>query len=41
MSRLGERFVLDKMQDYGGCDYAARDIEGHVSTFGTYDRWAS
>ena len=28
-------------QDYGGRDYTARDPEGHVWTFGTYDPWAS
>jgi uncharacterized glyoxalase superfamily protein PhnB len=27
-------------QDYGGRDYTARDPEGHVWTFGTYDPWA-
>lgn len=26
-------------QDYGGRDYTARDPEGHVWTFGTYDPW--
>jgi uncharacterized glyoxalase superfamily protein PhnB len=25
----------------GGRDYTARDLEGHVWTFGTYDPWAS
>src|SRR5262249_54110338 len=28
-------------QNYGGRDYTARDLEGHVWTFGTYDPWAS
>ena len=28
-------------QDYGGRDYAARDLENHVWTFGTYDPWVS
>lgn len=33
--------VIDiKTQDYGGRDYTARDLEGHVWTFGTYDPWA-
>jgi uncharacterized glyoxalase superfamily protein PhnB len=26
-------------QDYGGRDYTAKDPEGHVWTFGTYDPW--
>ena len=26
-------------QDYGGRDYIAKDPEGHVWTFGTYDPW--
>jgi uncharacterized glyoxalase superfamily protein PhnB len=26
--------------DYGGRDYTARDPEGHVWTFGSYDPWA-
>jgi uncharacterized glyoxalase superfamily protein PhnB len=26
-------------QEYGGRDYTARDPEGHVWTFGTYDPW--
>jgi uncharacterized glyoxalase superfamily protein PhnB len=38
----GAEIVLDiKTQDYGGRDYTARDLEGHVWTFGTYDPWAS
>jgi len=28
-------------QDYGGREYTARDLEGHVWTFGTYDPWTS
>jgi len=28
-------------QDCGGRDYTARDLEGHVWTFGTYDPWVS
>src|SRR5262249_17031203 len=28
-------------QDYGGRDYAARNLEHHVWTFGTYDPWVS
>ena len=28
-------------QDYGGRDYTAKDPEGHVWTFGTYDPWAA
>jgi uncharacterized glyoxalase superfamily protein PhnB len=36
----GADIVLDiKTQDYGGRDYTARDPEGHVWTFGTYDPW--
>jgi uncharacterized glyoxalase superfamily protein PhnB len=27
-------------KDYGGRDYACRDPEGHVWSFGTYDPWA-
>jgi uncharacterized glyoxalase superfamily protein PhnB len=26
-------------QHYGGRDYSARDIEGHIWSFGTYDPW--
>jgi len=38
----GAEIVLDiKTQDYGGRDYTARDAEGHVWTFGTYDPWAA
>jgi uncharacterized glyoxalase superfamily protein PhnB len=28
-------------QDYGGRDYTAKDPEGHVWTFGTYDPWTA
>lgn len=28
-------------QDYGGRDYSARDLEGHLWSFGTYDPYAS
>ena len=28
-------------QDYGGRDYTAKDLEGHVWTFGTYDPWTA
>jgi uncharacterized glyoxalase superfamily protein PhnB len=27
------------LKDYGGRDYACRDLEGHVWSFGTYDPW--
>jgi uncharacterized glyoxalase superfamily protein PhnB len=27
-------------QDYGGRVYSARDPEGHVWSFGSYDPWA-
>ena len=27
-------------QDYGGRNYACRDIEGHLWNFGSYDPWA-
>ena len=38
----GAEIVLDiKTQDYGGRDYTARDLEGHVWTFGTYDPWVA
>lgn len=30
-----------KDEDYGGRGYSARDREGHVWTFGTYDPWAA
>ena len=37
----GAEIVIDiKTQGYGGRDYTARDLEGHVWTFGTYDPWA-
>jgi uncharacterized glyoxalase superfamily protein PhnB len=37
----GAEIVLDiKTQDYGGRDYTARDLEGHLWSFGTYDPWA-
>jgi len=38
----GAEIVIDiKTQDHGGRDYTARDLEGHVWTFGTYDPWVS
>ena len=38
----GAEIVIDvKTQDYGGRDYTARDLEGHVWTFGTYDPWVA
>lgn len=37
----GAEIVIDiKTQDYGGRDYTARDLDGHVWTFGTYDPWS-
>jgi uncharacterized glyoxalase superfamily protein PhnB len=34
--------VIDiKTQDYGGRDYTAKDLDGHVWSFGTYDPWLS
>jgi uncharacterized glyoxalase superfamily protein PhnB len=37
----GADIVLDiTTKDYGGRDYTARDPEGHVWTFGTYNPWA-
>jgi uncharacterized glyoxalase superfamily protein PhnB len=37
----GAVILLDiTTQDYGGRDYTARDPEGHVWTFGTYNPWA-
>ena len=37
----GAEIVIDiKTQEYGGRDFTARDPEGHVWTFGTYDPWA-
>jgi len=36
----GAEIVIDiKDEDYGGRDYTARDPEGHVWTFGSYDPW--
>ena len=38
----GAEIVIDiRTQDYGGRDYTARDLEGHVWTFGTYDPWVA
>jgi len=37
----GAEIVIElTTQDYGGRDYTARDPEGHIWTFGTYDPWA-
>jgi uncharacterized glyoxalase superfamily protein PhnB len=37
----GAEIVRDiKDEDYGGRDYTARDPEGHVWSFGSYDPWA-
>jgi len=37
----GAEIVIElATQDYGGRDYTARDPEGHIWTFGTYDPWA-
>lgn len=40
-AKAGGAEILMKLtdQDYGGRDYTARDPEGHVWTFGTYDPW--
>ena len=36
----GTEIVINiKTQDYGGRDYTARVLEGHVWTFGSYDPW--
>ena len=36
----GAEIVIDiKTQDYGGRDYTARDLEGPVWIFGSYDPW--
>jgi uncharacterized glyoxalase superfamily protein PhnB len=38
----GAEIVIDiKTEDYGGRGYTARDLEGHVWTFGTYDPWVA
>ncbi|MGE0211521.1 MAG: VOC family protein [Parvibaculaceae bacterium] len=38
----GAEIVLEpRDQDYGGRDYTARDPEGYVWSFGTYDPWAA
>ena len=34
-------FMPPEDQDYGGRVYSARDPEGHVWSFGSYDPWAS
>lgn len=36
-----EILMAPKDQDYGGRDYSARDLEGHVWSFGTYDPWTA
>ena len=37
----GAKIVIDiHDEDYGGRGYAARDPEGHLWYFGTYDPWA-
>jgi len=33
-------FLPPEDQDYGGRVYSARDTEGHVWSFGSYDPWA-
>ena len=33
-------FMAPEDQDYGGRCYSARDCEGHVWSFGSYDPWA-
>lgn len=36
----GAEIVIDiKDEDYGGRGYTARDPEGHIWTFGSYDPW--
>ena len=35
-----EIFMAPEDQDYGGRCYSARDPEGHVWSFGSYDPWA-
>jgi uncharacterized glyoxalase superfamily protein PhnB len=38
----GAEIVIDiKTEDYAGRGYTARDLEGHVWTFGTYDPWVA
>ena len=37
----GAEIVIDiKDEDYGGRGYSARDAEGHLWNFGSYDPWA-
>ena len=36
-----EILIAPKDESYGGRNYAARDPEGHVWSFGSYDPWAS
>ena len=40
-SACGDFVIVIKTQDYGGREYKAGDLEGHVWTFGTYDPWAA
>jgi uncharacterized glyoxalase superfamily protein PhnB len=36
----GAEILLDiKDEDYGGCGFTCRDLEGHIWNFGTYDPW--
>ena len=38
----GAEIVMEpEAQDYGGSNYAARDPEGHVWSFGDYSPWSS
>jgi uncharacterized glyoxalase superfamily protein PhnB len=38
----GAEIVMElKDEDYGGRGYSARDPEGHLWNFGTYDPWAA
>jgi uncharacterized glyoxalase superfamily protein PhnB len=40
--QAGARIVMEVAdQDYGGRLYTARDPEGHLWSFGSYDPWAS
>ncbi len=36
-----EIVMAPKDEDYGGRNYAARDAEGHIWSFGSYDPWTS
>lgn len=39
--QAGATILMDpEEQDYGGSNYIARDLEGNIWSFGSYDPWA-